>query len=80
MTGGAAAPAALAVVFGGATVVVAGVPAAPVATPVVVLGDAALPAAGIDVLTGGQVGGNEFEVLLLVGVVAEPQPKFEASA
>jgi hypothetical protein len=79
-TGGAAAPAALALVFGVATVVVAGVPAAPLATPVVVLGNAALPAADIDVLTGGQVGGNEVELVLLVGVVGEPQPRFEASA
>jgi hypothetical protein len=62
-------------------VLVAGVPAAPVATPVVVLGNAAAPAAGNVVVPTGvvvwDVGGN-CEVLPVDA--SEPQPRFEASA
>jgi hypothetical protein len=77
VTGGAAAPAAFAAGVI-ATTVVAGVPAAPVATPVVVLGSAALPAAGKAVFVAGGDAGKV--ALPPLDAVGEPQPRFEASA
>jgi hypothetical protein len=76
-TGGAPAPAAFAV--GSSAAVVAGVPAEPVATPLLVLGSAAAPATGSVVLVAGVDAGGRVAPLLLLGV-SEPQPRFEASA